>query len=239
MVMLSLFLFSSSGVFIVLEAMYHGNYWIYAAILIFISYFALIVKAIEYISEFSETRERKGGAFIVRSEEEIKFIVKTLDKLQIRFLLLTRIKSSVEKYKNAEVVWISRVGSGVSPTDLHRLLDVSLKFLLENRGGIIIIDCLEFLLLYNEFKAVAKFLFNLKDHVVMRGGMLILHANPDIIGEKEFNVLREEFPEATAEELLGIISPQGLFGLLEVRRVGGSESPEEKGEGDSRNLKEE
>ncbi|WP_161937342.1 DUF835 domain-containing protein [Pyrococcus kukulkanii] len=237
-VIVSLLLLALSGVFIVLEATYHGNYWMPAAVLIMTSYLLLVSEAVKYIIVFSgKERRGTGGAYIIRKDEDVEFLVHTLSDSGIPVLLITR-KRPDSTRRGVQVIWVSRVGDGVSPTDLHRLLNEAIKFLSGVKGkGVVVVDCVEFLLLYNEFKAVAKFLFTLKDHVLMSGGFLIIGTSPEVIGEREFNVLREEFPEASVEKVLSRLLPQGLFGIVGVQNVGGGEGGEEKSQGSSRDSK--
>ncbi|ASJ15927.1 hypothetical protein A3L04_01970 [Thermococcus chitonophagus] len=111
-----------------------------------------------------------------------------------KILAITRNPSTYDKY-DAKVVWVTTAEgtSGVSPTALHVILDLAIRFAQENRGGVVVIDCVEFLILYNGFKATYKFLTSLKDHLITRNSKLIVVLNPQALDEKEWNLLRREF----------------------------------------------
>lgn len=70
--------------------------------------------------------------------------------------------------------------------------DYAIKFAREN-GGVVLIDCLEYLLTYNDFSNVFKFLINLKDQLLLLGASFIIAADEKAIGEREYRILLNEF----------------------------------------------
>lgn len=79
---------------------------------------------------------------------------------------------------------------GISPTDLHRLLQEAIDYLHGNPGSAVVIDCLEYLVLYNGLKSVLKFLHDLRDHVILHGGRLYVITSSKAWSEREYALLR-------------------------------------------------
>ncbi|CAB50677.1 DUF835 domain-containing protein [Pyrococcus abyssi] len=149
------------------------------------------VEFIQNLERFFFPKEptfREEKAFLATSFEEVLPLMKGRNVLAItrdpdRFL-----------NKASRIIWVTSSGeNGVPPTSLHVLLDLSIRFANENRGGVIILDCLEFLILYNGFNSVFKFLTNLKDNITIRGGILVIIVAPKALGEREMNMLKREF----------------------------------------------
>jgi len=96
--------------------------------------------------------------------------------------------------------WISYLLSTVErpkalyPTDLYKIIEISARYFGEaqQKGtkGIVIIEGLEFLKLYNDFEAVAKMLSNVRDYVTLNNGTLIVVAEKSAWDEKEWATLR-------------------------------------------------
>ncbi|HIH72346.1 MAG TPA: DUF835 domain-containing protein [Thermococcaceae archaeon] len=88
----------------------------------------------------------------------------------------------------------------ISPMNLERMTELSYKYLkaMEEVGsrGIILIDCLEYLVMYNEFTSVIKFLNKLKDFVVSHNGTLILVAEKDAFEEQQWTLLTRLLEDA-------------------------------------------
>ncbi|MFA4641132.1 DUF835 domain-containing protein [Pyrococcus kukulkanii] len=128
-------------------------------------------------------------AYLVTSLIEVESLLRGS-----KVLAITRNPGIYRKY-NAKVVWVTTTKEkhGVSPTALHVILDLAIRFAQENKGGVVVLDCVEFLILYNGFKSTYKFLTNLKDHLLTRGAKLVIILNPQALDKKEWNLLRREF----------------------------------------------
>ncbi|AFK21924.1 DUF835 domain-containing protein [Pyrococcus sp. ST04] len=138
-----------------------------------------------------EPKVEKVGAYLATSHFEIEGILKTAKSI----LAITREPKRYQEY-NSRVIWItSAEGQGVPPTALHVITDLAIRFAKENIGGTVVLDCVEFLILYNGFKATYKFLVNLKDHLLTRGATLIVVLNPNAVDEREFTLIKREFPQ--------------------------------------------
>lgn len=81
---------------------------------------------------------------------------------------------------------------GIGLTKLHVVIESAVKFL---RGGgrLIVVDCLETLILYNDFTAIFRFLTALKDHAVETKSAVLVVVDKETLKERELNVLLREF----------------------------------------------
>ena len=157
------------------------------------------------VSPSLQTPRRKSrlnpGAFLLIADRND--MLSLIGGLESPTLLVTR---NPHEYRdlpeNVSVMWITpSVEKGIFPTKLHVLLESAIKFLREG-GRVIIIDCVETLLVYNEFKSVFRFLTALKDNVISSGGTLILAIGRDTMERRELNVLLREFTLAENVESL-------------------------------------
>ncbi|ASA78422.1 DUF835 domain-containing protein [Thermococcus sp. 5-4] len=142
------------------------------------------------------------GGFLYLGEREEIF--EFLGSCEVPALVVTR---SPWKYKefceSAQTLWITQASeSGVGPTKLHVILDSAVKFL-QSGGRLVVIDCLEVLILYNDFHSVFRFLSTLRDYAVEAGSTVLLIVGRSTVGDRELMMLKREFiPVKDLEELL-------------------------------------
>ncbi len=109
-----------------------------------------------------------------------------------KVLAVTR-KPDLLKEKDVPYVWITKlnVDNGVPPTKLAPLL----QYIVDKADGdtVVLIDCVEYLIIENEFKAAFKFMTTLKDHLSAKGATLILIINRKTIDKRELALLEKEF----------------------------------------------
>ncbi len=140
--------------------------------------------------------DHSSRANVVFSRSRFLEVVGTLKKERVPILAITR---SPEIYKGFEegllsIIWVSQVEKGVSPTALHVIQGIIHDFVRKKPGSVVVIDCLEYLLLYNDFRSVFKFLTNVKDYVVFQGkSRMIVFVDGDAISEREKSILLKEF----------------------------------------------
>ncbi|NJE05484.1 DUF835 domain-containing protein [Thermococcus sp. M36] len=78
------------------------------------------------------------------------------------------------------------------PTKLHVILESAVGFL---RGGgkVVVIDCLEVLVIYNDFVSVFRFLASLKDYAVNFHSLVLVTVEEGALADREFRILSKEF----------------------------------------------
>jgi len=83
----------------------------------------------------------------------------------------------------------------LNPTDLPRMTELAYRYLLEmskaDGKGIILIDCVEYLMVYNQPESVMKFLAKIRDLTVVHNGTLILVVEKEGLGNKLYAQLKK------------------------------------------------
>ncbi|WP_175059275.1 DUF835 domain-containing protein [Thermococcus sp. 2319x1] len=144
--------------------------------------------------------EIESGVKILNQEEYKKIKEKLKNVPVLAFVrTLNNIPESWTHYFVTTATKESDV-EAISPMNLERMTELSYKYLkaMEEAGsrGIILIDCLEYLIMYNEFTSVIKFLNKLKDFVVSHKGTLILVAEKDAFEDQQWALLTRLLEEA-------------------------------------------
>jgi len=107
-----------------------------------------------------------------------------------------KLKSLLDKYRGSPVLFLTRregefpenwsvfrlssvpLRNSIPPTALERLRHVIVKYLVEAKKsgsrGLVVLDCLDFLILHNEGVAVLKFLGDVRDHAVVNDGVIFV-----------------------------------------------------------------
>ena len=76
------------------------------------------------------------------------------------------------------VTTIPRVGGTVDPKRLGDLRAAAAAFLGKDGGGLVVLDCLEYLVLHNGPDRVARALADIHDEISTRGGTLVVLIDP-------------------------------------------------------------
>ncbi|WP_048150204.1 DUF835 domain-containing protein [Palaeococcus ferrophilus] len=143
-----------------------------------------------------QIKHEMAGAYIVSgSKEKLTEIMALLKERNSPSLIFTR---SPTFYSGAgefaTTIWITQAtDAGIPPTKLHVIQEKAIQFAKEFDGSVIVIDCIEYLLMYNEFPSVFKFLVNLKDHLLMLNASLIVAVDEKAIGSRNYRLLLNEF----------------------------------------------
>ncbi len=80
----------------------------------------------------------------------------------------------------------------VSPTDLPRLNTMIKSFLTENRGGIVLLEGMEYLVTQNDFKNVLKVLQVVRDQVILAKGVMLIPLDTAVLEERDLKALECE-----------------------------------------------
>lgn len=96
--------------------------------------------------------------------------------------------------ENVFVIWVMQSGKGVVLIVFYVFQGIIFDFVQENLGLVVIIDCFEYLMFYNDFKLVFKFLFVFKDYVVIQYGLgLIVFVDEEVLSNQERVFFLKEF----------------------------------------------
>ncbi len=136
----------------------------------------------------------KGAYLVLSYKSKFVDVLELLKSAKLPTLVFTR---NPHLYKGLDFVvpvWVTQAtDQGVAPTKLHVIQEHALQFVRKNPNAVVVIDCLEYLLLYNDFPAVYKFLMSLKDHLIPAGSALIVIADKEVLDERQRALLLREF----------------------------------------------
>jgi hypothetical protein len=119
-------------------------------------------------------------------------------KKKARGFLITR-KSPArvrDTYNLAEVpaLWLSQKEEEnvLSPTQLHKLAYLISETVHNQKGTVILLDGLEYLVVHNRFDRVLKQLYVIREVLSRHGGILLIPLDPEAFSEKELGFLEKE-----------------------------------------------
>ncbi len=249
-IVISLILFAIGGIGVIIDSVSESKLWFLAAIPITLSYLLAISASLHYIRrlrtlmEIPSANEMKRpclppGAYITRKSphdlrellmlmrENSNGLVVAGRKPKERFIQKAGIKP--DKY-----IWLSRTASpeSVDPAKLHVLQQEILSFVRGRKGSVVVyLSGFDYLILYNEFTGIVKFLFNLKDYIMMNASVLLLHLPEDTIDSVRESIIAREFEWLDESRLLSEMEELALFGIMkrEGEPDAGSEGSQRKG----------
>ncbi|AEC51061.1 hypothetical protein PNA2_0143 [Pyrococcus sp. NA2] len=137
-----------------------------------------------------------SGAFYLENNQLFRELLKKMNSLGNGVLITRHYPRDSFSFP---VFWLTKVTSGrigenviaISPTDLGILLDLTRRHI-ERGHSLVVIDGFEYLVIENGFENAMKFLIALKDHVVKRGGSLVLFTSPQAYSESHWNIIKRE-----------------------------------------------
>ncbi len=108
-------------------------------------------------------------------------------------------KRIYEKYdiEGTKLIWLTNVeGDGmIRPSDLEKIRHNIAQFLKEHKGGIVLLDGLEYLITHNKYESVLKFVQSLKDQVAISHSVLLIPISPSTVETHELKLLEREMDE--------------------------------------------
>ena len=125
--------------------------------------------------------------------DEMKGIKSLLRGIGGRKVLAVTRKPDLLKGMNVPYIWITKlnVENGVPPTKLAPLLQYIVDKADENT--VVLVDCVEYLIIENDFRTAFKFITALKDYLSAKGATLILIVNKKTVDKRELALLEKEF----------------------------------------------
>ncbi|USS39942.1 DUF835 domain-containing protein [Thermococcus aggregans] len=237
-------LFTAGSIGVIIDSLTKTPLWIIMASFYTISYLLLVSSVGFYLRALSSQEARPKqrhektptlpvtGAYAFKKPASPKTLA-FLSEISSGLLVVSRMRKEfwMEKYhlEPDEFIWVSRIEekNAIDPTKLHVLQDAIVKFLREKSGkAVVYFEGVEYLILYNDFPSVAKFLFSLKDHVISNESLLILYFPPGVLDKPQKNVLLKEFEEKNEKDLIEEITQKMITTLIEGGKHGSSQGKE-------------
>ncbi len=185
------------------------------SVIYFVSIIGIIYALLNYIAQverriFPEACTKHGelkvepGSYLFLFDEPEE-ILDLLEGTTAAILAITRNPELYNELGNrVRRIWVSMaVETAIPPTKLHMIQDVMIRFLKSAGRGIVVVDCVEYLTLYNDFDTIFKFLTALKDYVTVMNSTLVVAIKRGTLSERELKLLEREFrriEELIAEE---------------------------------------
>jgi len=182
--------------------------------------------------------EEMKGASVLIYEEEPKvvykvyrqFISEGMPGLCISATFPAKLKK-LHKFES-EVIWISESSEkgAIKPgrMEFELMREVAL-FLKNNKGGVLLLDCIETLILENGFDKVVKFLKKVGDMAAVNGNTLLAVVNDQSMEKEKLSVLSKNFDmKLRGEELEAKIPEKVEKAIEEKKEAPGVEAEEVK-----------
>ncbi|BAD84566.1 hypothetical protein, conserved, DUF835 family (C-terminus) [Thermococcus kodakarensis KOD1] len=99
-------------------------------------------------------------------------------------------RAGTEVPRRWKLIPVSSVKGYFGPRELHRILEGIVEHLKHNPDVPVIIDCLEYLTVYNGFESVLKFLHLVRDYAILTSGRVYLVTDPMAWDPKQMALLR-------------------------------------------------
>jgi len=97
----------------------------------------------------------------------------------------------------AEIYWVTTMSTGDYTLDPKRLdfevMRVISQFMKENKGGIVLIDGVEYLIAENGFEVTSAFLKKVSDMASVNNITFLVPMNPSVVEKEKLSALRREF----------------------------------------------
>ncbi len=139
-----------------------------------------------------------GTAYIVKEERPYESY-KAFSELskEENGLIITRIHPLRVKERfgiSSKVLWLSTIEgkNTIEPTQLSKLAFIISHFVKINKGGTILLDGIEYLILQNDFETVLKFIYSIMDYISVHKAILLLPISPKALSQSQIKMLERE-----------------------------------------------
>ncbi len=117
-----------------------------------------------------------------------------LPEMSDKIDIFMAIREKPERFGNirGKKIWVTDIvgRDRIKPHNLTILTDSIIRFLEETAGRIVIIDCIEYLLLYNDFINIMRNIELLNSYAMERNSIIIIIIDKNAYTTKEYSLLR-------------------------------------------------
>ena len=126
------------------------------------------------------------------------FVSKGAPALCLTTVYPSKLKKMYKKLADATVIWLSESSGGGVETMSASRLDFEVtrtmtRFMRDNKGGIVLLDGFEYLILENDFEKVRKFIKKINDFASMNEATFIVTVNKDSFPKEVITTLSKDF----------------------------------------------
>ena len=136
-----------------------------------------------------------GRSFVVNIKDEGKIYSILPDIIRDNIHLFVAVRDRpevVSSLKNTKVIWVTDIigKDRIKPHNLTILTDSIIRFIEEKENAIVLIDCVEYLLLYNDFINILRNVELINSYVMEHNAILIIIIDNNAYTKKEYSLLR-------------------------------------------------
>ncbi len=149
-----------------------------------------IAKNVVYAYGFSWGKSYITG---LEMKDRVFSILPEMARDNIHFFIAVREKpNTFYKLPNSRIVWVTDIvgKDRIKPHNLTILTDSIIRFIEDKKSAIVVMDCVEYLLLYNDFINILRNLELINSYVMEFGAILIIIVDNNAYTLKEYSLLR-------------------------------------------------
>lgn len=108
-----------------------------------------------------------------------------------------------QKYllQTTPIFWISKYGANsINPANLEVIADIIKDFTKQSKNPVVLLDGLEYLIIMNGFMSVLKFIYDVREWIILHDALFIFPVSPSVLNEKEFALIERDVEEIIQSE---------------------------------------
>jgi hypothetical protein len=131
-------------------------------------------------------------------ETAYKSYIELQDEQNKKGMIISRVypEKILKKFSvhDSNILWLSyeKTDHSIDPSSLDKLEYLVYDFVSTNKGSIVLLDGMEYLILQNTFEETLKFLQSLSDHIILNGAILIIPLDPASLDGKQLSLIERE-----------------------------------------------
>ncbi len=135
-----------------------------------------------------------GRTFIVdiKQGKKVRKILPKIAGEDINFFIAVRERpEDFAELPNSKVIWVTDIvgKDRIKPHNLTILTDSIIRYIEEHRNAIILMDCVEYLLLYNDFVNILRNIELINSYVMEHAALMIIIIDSKAYTTKEYSLL--------------------------------------------------
>lgn len=147
------------------------------------------------------TEWEMGVSYLVKekgNEGGLQLFRKLLKERNSKGMIITRTfpdkLQKERRFPKATIWWLSREDNkqSINPTSLAKINHIIRDFIKNQRGGIVFLDGVEYLMMHNGFETTLRFLQALNDLIVLENAILVIPVDPSSLSVKQISLLEKE-----------------------------------------------
>jgi len=147
----------------------------------------------EEILRFYNFKLGKGYIVDIKDYDKLLELVKIFDFLQyFKPLVVKRFEHNSKQIDENNAIFVTDIigKNRIKPHNLTVLTDSIIQYIETTESPFVIIDCIEYLTLYNEFINILRNLELINSHILEKKGIMMIIIDPEAYSKKEYSLLK-------------------------------------------------